>query len=73
MGFYSFVALGMAPMGALQAGWVSEHLGVRASFALGGTACMLAVALVVWRFESDRKAELAAAAPAPVPDPPHPS
>jgi MFS family permease len=63
MGFYSFVALGMAPMGALQAGWVSEHLGVRTSFAVGGTACMLAVALVVWRFEADRKAELTVTGP----------
>ncbi len=36
MGFYSFVVLGMAPFGAFQAGWVSEHFGARASFALGG-------------------------------------
>ena len=64
MGFYSFVALGMAPLGSLQAGWVAEHFGVRAAFAVGGTACVLAVALVVWRFEADRKAEVAAAAPA---------
>ena len=68
MGFYSFVALGMAPMGALQAGWVSEHLGVRTSFAIGGTACMLAVGLVVWRFEADRKAS-AVTAPIAPPDP----
>jgi MFS family permease len=69
MGFYSFVALGMAPMGALQAGWVSEHLGVRTSFAVGGTACMLAVALVVWRFEAERKAS-PVTAPIPAPGPP---
>jgi MFS family permease len=69
MGFYSFVALGMAPMGALQAGWVSEHLGVRTSFAVGGTACMLAVALVVWRFEAERKAS-PVTAPSPAPGPP---
>lgn len=72
MGFYSFVALGMAPMGALQAGWVSEHLGVRTSFAVGGTACMLAVALVVWRFEAERKV-LAVTAPIPESNPPQPS
>ena len=41
MGFYSFVVLGMAPFGAFQAGWVSEHFGVRAAFALGGVACVL--------------------------------
>ena len=39
MGFYSFTVLGMAPLGSLQAGWVSEHFGVRASLALGGIAC----------------------------------
>jgi MFS family permease len=46
MGFYSFVVLGMAPFGALQAGWVSEHFGVRTAFALGGLACVLMAGLV---------------------------
>jgi MFS family permease len=46
MGFYSFVVLGMAPFGAFQAGWVSEHYGVRVSFALGGLACVLMAAAV---------------------------
>jgi MFS family permease len=48
MGFYSFVVLGMAPLGALQAGWVSEHYGARAAFALGGAACALIAAMVGW-------------------------
>lgn len=61
MGFYSFVALGMAPFGSLQAGWVSEHFGVRTSFAVGGAICVLAVALVVWRFEQERQGETVAA------------
>ena len=40
MGFYSFVVLGMAPFGAFQAGWVSEHFGVRiASRSAGWPAC----------------------------------
>ena len=39
MGFYSFVVLGLAPFGALQAGWISEHLGVPMSYALGATIC----------------------------------
>ena len=60
MGFYSFVALGMAPFGYLQAGWVSEHLGVRAAFALGGGLCISAVAVVVWW---DRRGERAVAPP----------
>lgn len=55
MGFYSFVALGMAPFGALQAGWVSEHVGVRASFALGGTICIAAVGAVAWWYDVDRR------------------
>jgi len=46
MGFYSFVVLGMAPFGSLQAGWVSEHFGVRASFAIGGGICLVAAMAV---------------------------
>jgi len=34
MGFYSLMVLGMAPFGSLQAGWVSEHFGVRTSMLL---------------------------------------
>jgi MFS family permease len=48
MGFYSFVVLGMAPFGALQIGWISEHFGTRVAFALGGSVCVLA-AVYVWR------------------------
>jgi len=50
MGFYSFVALGMAPFGSLQAGWVAEHFGVRTAFALGGLVCAVAAGSVAWRF-----------------------
>ncbi len=46
MGFYSFVVLGMAPFGAFQAGWVSEHFGVRTAFTVGGVACVLMAVLV---------------------------
>lgn len=48
MGFYSFMVVGMAPLGALQAGWVSEHFGVQVSLALGGGVCVMA-ALLAWR------------------------
>ncbi len=48
MGFYSFVVLGMAPFGSFQIGWVSEHLGVRTAFGVGGAFCLLAM-LFVWR------------------------
>ncbi|HKU62464.1 MAG TPA: MFS transporter, partial [Gemmatimonadales bacterium] len=53
MGFYSFVVLGMAPFGALQAGWVAEHFGVRTTFGMGGVVCLLA-AMVVGRSAGGR-------------------
>ena len=40
MGFYSFVVLGMAPFGSLQAGWMAEHFGVRAAVGRGGLVCL---------------------------------
>jgi MFS family permease len=46
MGFYSFVVLGMAPFGSLQAGWVAEHFGVRAAFGMGGAICLMAALAV---------------------------
>jgi MFS family permease len=62
MGFYSFVVLGMAPFGAFQAGWVSEHYGSRVAYALGGTACVLLAALVAYAM---RTAPAGGATPAP--------
>lgn len=41
MGVYSFLVLGLAPFGSFQAGFVSEHLGVRWSIGLGGLVCLL--------------------------------
>ncbi len=49
MGFYSFVVLGMAPFGALQMGWLADHLGIRVAFAIGGAVCLTVSALVAWR------------------------
>jgi MFS family permease len=49
MGFYSFLVLGLAPFGSFQAGWVAEHFGVRAAFALGGLVCLLVAGGVAWR------------------------
>jgi MFS family permease len=48
MGFYSFMVLGLAPFGSLQAGWVAEHFGVRAAFAVGGVVCLAVAAGVAW-------------------------
>jgi MFS family permease len=44
MGFYSFVVLGLAPFGSLQAGLVSEHFGVRTCFVAGAIVCAAAAA-----------------------------
>jgi fucose permease len=46
MGFYSMMVLGVAPAGALQAGWVSEHLGVPASLLIGAVACVAGLLLL---------------------------
>jgi MFS family permease len=40
MGFYSFMVLGMAPFGSLQAGWLAEHFGVRTAFGVGAIVCL---------------------------------
>ena len=48
MGFYSFMVLGLAPFGSLQAGWVAEHFGVRAAFSIGGSVCMAVAGGVAW-------------------------
>jgi MFS family permease len=48
MGFYSFVVLGLAPFGSLQAGWISEHFGVPASFLVGATVCSLVALGLAW-------------------------
>jgi MFS family permease len=46
MGFYSLMVLGVAPLGSLQAGWVSEHWGVPTSLAIGGSVSALAALLL---------------------------
>jgi MFS family permease len=49
MGFYSFVVLGLAPLGSFEAGWISEHYGVRTAFGLGAIVCIAVSSLVAWR------------------------
>jgi MFS family permease len=41
IGFYSFIVVGLAPFGSLQAGWIGEHLGTRATAAIGGGVCVV--------------------------------
>jgi MFS family permease len=57
MGFYSFVVLGMAPFGSLQAGWVAEHFGVRTTFGLGGAVCLIATLVVGSRRKEARRGD----------------
>jgi MFS family permease len=54
MAFYAFVFVGMAPLGAFQAGFVAEHRGAPISIALGGVVCLLAVATASWRTSLSR-------------------
>ena len=51
MGVYSFLVLGLAPVGSLQAGWVSEHLGVEWSIGLGGLVCATIAAWAIWTLQ----------------------
>jgi MFS family permease len=46
--FYSFMVLGLAPFGSLQAGWVAEHFGVRVAFSAGGLVCLVVACGVAW-------------------------
>lgn len=48
MGVYSFLILGLSPLGSFQTGWVAERLGVRTAIALGGAICLLVTGVVGW-------------------------
>jgi MFS family permease len=48
IGFYSFIVVGLSPLGSLLAGWLAEHLGVRAAIGMGGTICLGAAGLALW-------------------------
>lgn len=49
MGFYSFVFVGLAPLGSLQAGIFAEHFGAPWAVAAGGLVTALAMGIVAWR------------------------
>src|SRR2546426_955978 len=55
MGFYSFVFVGLAPLGALQVGALAERIGPPAAVALGGAATAVAVAVAAWRVPALRR------------------
>ena len=49
MGLYSFVFVGMSPVGSFQAGVFAERFGAPAAVGVGGLICALAVAVAWWR------------------------
>ena len=49
MGFYSFVFVGLSPLGAFQAGAFAERFGAPWAVGAGGLVCAAAVALAAWR------------------------
>jgi len=56
MGFYSFVFVGMAPLGAFLFGVVAEHVGVPTTLAAGGAIVAIAVTLAGWLVPEIRNA-----------------
>lgn len=49
MGFYSFIVVGLAPFGSLQAGWISEHAGTTTAILVGGGVCLFAAGYTAWK------------------------
>jgi len=49
MGFYAFMFVGMAPLGAFQAGWLAEHIGAPAGTAIGAAICLSGMLVTWWR------------------------
>ena len=56
MGFYSFMFVGMAPLGAFQAGAFAERFGAPAAVTAGGVVSALAMVIAGWRVAELRKA-----------------
>jgi MFS family permease len=55
VGLYSFIVIGMAPFGSLQAAWMAERFGASTAIGVGGVICFVAAATGAWR----RRIELA--------------
>jgi MFS family permease len=58
IGVYSFIVVGLAPFGGLQAGYVGEHLGVRAAAGIGGVVCLVASSLMLYQASRMRASAL---------------
>jgi len=60
MGMYSFVFLGLAPFGALQAGGLAQHVGAPTTITIGSAACLGAVIAAVSLVPALRRPQAAA-------------
>lgn len=56
MAFYAFVFVGMAPLGAFQAGLVAERWGAPTAVALGAAACLVGIGAATWTVPTLRAA-----------------
>jgi len=54
MALYSMVFMGMAPFGALAAGWIAERSGAPLAVALGGGACVVGAGVFGWNLPALR-------------------
>lgn len=50
MSFWTFVFVGFAPIGSLQAGWLSEYFGAPNAVAIGGAISALASVWIWWKY-----------------------
>jgi MFS family permease len=66
MGFYSFVFVGLSPLGAFQAGFFAEHFGAPWAVGVGGLICALAVLVAAWGVPELRGSEPVPAAGNPI-------
>jgi MFS family permease len=55
MAVYSMMFLGMAPLGALSAGWLAERVGAANTVALGGAGCILSALIFSLRLPALRR------------------
>jgi MFS family permease len=55
MGFYSFVFVGLSPLGAFLVGAFAERYGAPVAVGTGGLICALAVAVAAWRLPELRR------------------
>lgn len=49
MSFYTMAFLGMAPIGSLVTGMLTEHLGMQAALAINGICCLVSATILQWQ------------------------